>query len=302
MQLESQFQVTLPSNASISTYPDNRPSDFTVKLPSKIRLNGEWEVAIMDIQYPNSGQNIQEDVTIALLYHSQPETKLDEADKPLMTELKKTFGPFLAANPSQFANPYELDYFTIPAGHYQSIQHFLERMNKEMEDVYTRVMGKKTDAKTKLQFHWDEATDRVIGTKAQPAITIMTQNPILSQVLGTNLKKDSAILWTNFNKSFIGINSPQLEILSSMFVYTNIIKYQLVGDKECPLLGVVPIKGTFREQTFWPFNPPYYIPLTNNEIDSINIKLCTDTGKPFPLLRNGKVICRLHFRRRVLML
>ncbi len=67
MNTESEFQLTLPSNASITFSPDNKPGNYTTTLPSPISLEGEWEAALIDIQYPHNWMNITKDVYLILL-------------------------------------------------------------------------------------------------------------------------------------------------------------------------------------------------------------------------------------------
>ncbi len=45
------FYVTLPSNTSTDTFPNNTPSEYTAKLSHRIELSGEWEVALHTISY-----------------------------------------------------------------------------------------------------------------------------------------------------------------------------------------------------------------------------------------------------------
>ena len=45
------FYVTLPSNTSTDTFPNNTPSEYTAKLSHRIELGGEWEVALHTISY-----------------------------------------------------------------------------------------------------------------------------------------------------------------------------------------------------------------------------------------------------------
>ena len=67
MNTESEFQLTLPSNASITFSPDNKPANYSTTLPSPISLEGEWEVALIDIQYPHNWMNITKDIYLILL-------------------------------------------------------------------------------------------------------------------------------------------------------------------------------------------------------------------------------------------
>ena len=87
--------------------------------------------------------------------------------------------------------------------------------------------------------------------------------------------------------------------LQSIFVYSDIVDYQIVGNTMATLMGVLPTKGAFKEPQSWQFNPLQYVPLQSNEISSITMKLCTPQGDPVQFL-SGDSLCRLHFRRKLL--
>ena len=48
----NQFYVYLSSDESKTYFPDNQPSKFTVKLPETLHLQGKWQLALCEIQYP----------------------------------------------------------------------------------------------------------------------------------------------------------------------------------------------------------------------------------------------------------
>ena len=48
---EQGFYITLPSQSSIKLFPDNNPSEYTVRLPRWIHLKGEWETGLHSIAY-----------------------------------------------------------------------------------------------------------------------------------------------------------------------------------------------------------------------------------------------------------
>ncbi len=48
------FYLTLPSNASLDIFPDNKTTSYRVKLPQNIDLEGSWEVGLYSISYPNT--------------------------------------------------------------------------------------------------------------------------------------------------------------------------------------------------------------------------------------------------------
>ena len=48
------FDITLPSNASIDTHPDNKVNSYVTQLPTEIRLTGKWEVGSHEMHYPRT--------------------------------------------------------------------------------------------------------------------------------------------------------------------------------------------------------------------------------------------------------
>ena len=60
MQQQSSFYITLPSNSSNALFK-NRPENYKVQLARPLELDGKWELALTEIQYPSSWNNINED-------------------------------------------------------------------------------------------------------------------------------------------------------------------------------------------------------------------------------------------------
>ena len=58
--MESEFYVTLPSNNSVQYVPDNKTSNFLTKVPTRLQLDGEWEVGLAEIDYPHTWYSILE--------------------------------------------------------------------------------------------------------------------------------------------------------------------------------------------------------------------------------------------------
>ena len=46
------FYLTLPSNASLDVFPDNKTTEYHVQLPQSIDLEGDWETGVYSISYP----------------------------------------------------------------------------------------------------------------------------------------------------------------------------------------------------------------------------------------------------------
>ena len=54
MSRDAHFYLTLPSNASTDIFPNNKTTSYRTKLPETIDLEGEWEVSVYSIIYPNT--------------------------------------------------------------------------------------------------------------------------------------------------------------------------------------------------------------------------------------------------------
>ena len=72
-QREENFQITLPSTSSAKLFPANRPQKFRTQLIKRLNLGGggfgldEWEVALVDIQFPQNWPNVLENTCIGFI-------------------------------------------------------------------------------------------------------------------------------------------------------------------------------------------------------------------------------------------
>lgn len=56
--MNDEFYITLLSNSSMKYFPDNKTSSFRTQLSRTIKLDGIWEIALAEIQYPCTINNI----------------------------------------------------------------------------------------------------------------------------------------------------------------------------------------------------------------------------------------------------
>ena len=56
--MNDHFFITLPSDSSAKYYPDHTVARFVTKLPETIRLQGHYEMALVEIIYPHTWDNI----------------------------------------------------------------------------------------------------------------------------------------------------------------------------------------------------------------------------------------------------
>ena len=180
----SQFYLTLPSDSSMSMYPDNTMSDFTVSPPQPIELTGEWEVCLKEIQYPRTWNNV-----------------------------RKTQNHFYMKDSSGVPTV-----FLLQEGYYPSIDDILQGVKTSITDRATR---------DSVDMAYNRITRRVTITMTNGYSILLGEG--LAVILGFGLKN-------NFiqNKT-TAPNVVNLEgDLHSLFVYSDAIEAQVVGDSMVP--------------------------------------------------------------------
>ena len=84
--------------------------------------------------------------------------------------------------------------------------------------------------------------------------------------------------------------------LFALYVYTDIIENQRVGDVSAPLLRIVPTNPKKAGMVIThSYQMPHYMPIKTNYIDTIQIDIRSDFGEKVPF-QSGKVVVKLHFR------
>lgn len=257
----TQFYVTLPSNTAKS----NRTGEFRVKLARSVELAGNWEVGLSSIQYPYTWENF-----------------CDEK-----------FYFFVGGK-----ERYEI---IIPDGNYANIKELIDVMNYSYatgmpaycNDIAVATGKSVADVKKKLaeglRFNYNTILKRV---ELKIATVSLVQ-------LSEKLQYSLGFQELSFDKPYtVAPYPPDMTTgLSSLFVYCDIIKPQLVGNTESPLIRTVPIKGIYGEQIVKDFNPVHYVDLLNKRFDTVSIAIKDDTGAPVKFLF-GKTILKLHFRQK----
>ena len=111
----------------------------------------------------------------------------------------------------------------------------------------------------------------------------------------TDRKQTPAMLYKVTKR---GDHTPTLNGTQSLYVYSDIVKPQRVGDTEAPLLDVVPVQGSPGQRMYWSCNPPTFLPVTRTRIDNIRVLICDGRGERIRFVGIENVVCRITFRRR----
>ena len=94
----------------------------------------------------------------------------------------------------------------------------------------------------------------------------------------------------------IYIHTNVLNLVQTIYVYTDIVEYQFVGDSMSPLLRTVTTSDKdFDSVVHAHFDSPHYISVNKTLITSINIDIRDDQGEKIHF-EQGKTLVKLHFR------
>jgi hypothetical protein len=86
-----------------------------------------------------------------------------------------------------------------------------------------------------------------------------------------------------------------IESIQTLFIYTDLIEYQYVGDEFSPLLRNVVVSQSYSHPVAILYDNPHYVKINKNLVSSINIDIRDETGREIDFIE-GKVIIKLHFR------
>ena len=84
---------------------------------------------------------------------------------------------------------------------------------------------------------------------------------------------------------------------SSMYVYTDIVDAQFVGDVKVPLLRIVNIEGEYGSTVHASFRNLQYVPVKVNSFETIEMNIKNDRNENVSF-EFGKSIATLHFRQK----
>ena len=285
------FYVTLPSNTPEKR---NSTSNFRVRLPEEIQLTGgAWEVALVEIQFPCSWNNVTDEYEDGVTYNELIHSTLKQNE--IEVELDSGHQICIQVKP----------------GYYKGIKDLLNAIANELdnsrllnepptdnpkEGVMLSSEPARFDLSYDLEFQHDEEYNKVYVHASIVSYGIRYIK--LSQLLRYMLGFESAHLPGDTGKKVYAKYPPDMRAgIESLYIYADIVEPQLVGNKRAQVLRIVPISGSFGDIVDRSFDTPHYVPVLKKTFSTIEISIKTDQDKPFAF-QFGKAVVKLHFRKR----
>jgi hypothetical protein len=260
--MEEERAITLVSNASLSKsmYQTNTVARFKTRLFEAVELQGEYEIALKEIQFPISFYNVSDgDYTVDVLLNLRPPN-----DENLTT---------VHGNPTVLS---------IPKGYYSNVQHILHQLNN-INLVSQNV-----------QFKYNQLIGRV--EVVQSGALRINLSPKLRAILGFNTTGEEYIAeGTAPNPVNLNANVP-----NQLYVHCDVVEPQLIGHSTERLLQTVGIEdvGKFGRLFVQSFDNPEYVPLLKTHFHTIEIDIRScDRALPAPF-EYGPSVVKVHIRRK----
>lgn len=308
---DSDFMVTLPSNSNMATNPSNESSDYTVKLAEPLNLQGDWEAALVSVQYTPSWLTFNKTLNLWVAYTKSGESNAEQSVVSGFVKFDQLLGKHgltwmqvWRGLPSGM----KLKIASVYPKYYESVAALGLAVCRAINDVTS------ADGVT-IRYEYDHAGKKGYFTVDGGNMRIALENYILlGELLGHNtdwVRCDKCEGWSqaqrrdNTSHYFTLLTetskAPVFPRVNSLWVYTNITQNQQVGDTKAPLLGIVPANTSTGQRVQYTVNPVHFLALNRSYIPEIKIQIVDDHGKRIPFAKGNtedNVVCCIRFRRR----
>ena len=266
------FIVELVSNASSSIYPDNTLASFTNFLPEQLYLDGDWEVALLEITYPALYNNITEG---KFWYVPQRSTSKKSNNEETREALNESY-----------------ESVTILPGMYLSLDEIFQSMNDAL-----RLRNRQS---VELKWKVDSITRHCEIELASDKSQLVFASQDLCSILGF-----SQSVW--FSSKGPHRSEFPIDVLRfhSVMVYTDIVEFSIIGDTIAPILRCFPFNNKIQRDSISVTKYSNYVSFDNlqfrrllkNSIHSIKVELRSPTGELIPFVAVGITRLTLLFRK-----
>lgn len=254
------FYMTLPSNASMGDFPDNKVTRYKTKLTQEIKLPGDWDVGLTEISYPQSWYNVREGELVWIVTRTSA------------------------------GGEKESRHYSLPEGCYRSL--------RQLEKAFKRTMSDDIGGNNGVLFLLNDVSHKVtIKINQHMNHTCLIKKP-LGLMLGLAPEHMERHLECNENVTGVDIVDLSRDV-HSMYIYCDLVKDQIVGDTVAPLLREVPLlrDENTPESKNVVFNHIYFHPVAKHSANVLLIDIRDDTGRPVPFER-GRLVVTLVLKRR----
>ena len=288
-RFDDEFTVHVISSASMQIFGSNTLASFRNFFNDEIQLSGDWRVALSEIIFPTKIEHV---VNGDLLAYSLK--GYEDSQK-------------ISSDASVISRPYNGEKLSFMTCNFDNVNQLLGTIKRTVGLPNFSFREIKSTGKYELIFGKYEGI--TFPSEEIPGIVGFTGIPD-GRGVHIGYKMDSVtsnrLMKSDETKPYFGEFPADLCAGKHLiFIYTNIIGYQYVGDAKAPLLRVIDSKQRLKNGSVCELEPTHRIVFSNldykkllsNTIQSISIELRTETGQLVPFSGTGKVILTLQFKK-----
>ena len=299
--MKDQFYLTLLSDSSMDIFPRNSQCCFKVKLPQPISMEKQmWEVALVELIVPAQPTNIPLDESSFYVKVTHQEWIKRFHDKMTKHDHHEAV---TTSSGRTYYKDHKIDKdgnlvvrLNIPPGNYSSPRHLTRTINDVFEEK-CKVMIQ--SEKANIGITYSEHAKRV-KVNFREHVKIQFSDGLYKRLGGDPTQQSSRYIEKEIFPYGVDLNMG----INHLYIYSDIIEYNMVGHIQAPLLRIVPFKTSsssdidngnqYQHQEFLNL---HYLPIAKSEFDTIHINISGDAGEPIQFA-TGKSMVKLHFRRR----
>ena len=146
--MSHQFYLTLPSDSSMSYYPNNTIAKYTTKLAYPIELDGDYEMGLAELIYPHSWYNF------------------DNKNEAIYIEMRRRGDTTIK--------------FTFPSGGYSSEEELMDAFNKHIENlIRENQLDSLLFKDMQLKLEYNKQSRKLVVSYKHPKLSKSTNSSIM---------------------------------------------------------------------------------------------------------------------------
>jgi hypothetical protein len=302
------FYLTLPSNSSMSHYPENTVAQYKTKLYNTIELDGDWEIGLCEVEFPKSWFTIPKDGAVIIIecngcaaearrgiYDNDPPPEIESNEAHAGSTEGEKEDPH-----SKKILPTEQDMIIkviIPGGYYEDVPDVIRTLNMLISKEF---METSQYIYNDLFFLPPKLKQNLVTRKVQiliPKNYELTLPPSLLSILGFTNEQLPLRNQNGEHKEIIAQNVADISAgITNVYIYCDLVDFVHVGDTLSPLLRIVNASGENGEIVHTIFEQPRYLPVRRKNFDVLDINI-RDSFGDIIAFQNGQTTVTLHLRR-----
>lgn len=256
--------IVLVSNSSMDLFPDNKLSDFRVRLPQTVTLDPSYRVALTRISFTKSFYNYEDGGSGIVMMSETNDVLEPDAETKAQSTLRCNLLPGYYT-PESFVDMINIQVKQVSLKGNLGI---IKYPKYGLTNGYLNVAHGTIDAGEMKVYRWHLKFD-----------------PNTLKILGWDKTNQHRPVFLN-------------QGYTDVYVYSDLVYPSIVGDQSCELLTILDgqTDKPFGSHCCEVYDDPWYHKLAKTSFREIRIYLRTDTGRA-PKFRFGRVSLRLSFKK-----